>query len=126
MLEPRGFRNGDSNPERANAVMSEAFLQLALPGLLKLAGRQPPALDSVVVRLAKTVHGQEDWTQFIEGRFQAVNGQASFYPEKMASRLQSMGDAEVILMIPEGTSTIDEGGLVAVQVLPGVRMNSSR
>jgi len=95
-----------------------AFIQLALPGLLKLAGHSQPGLAEVTAKLAQNVAGQKDWTQFIEGRFQKTEGEFLFHPYKMASRLQSMGDAEGILAIPEGTASIPKGALVRVQVLP--------
>lgn len=94
-----------------------AFLQFALPGLLKLAGHRQPGLPEVTVRLAESVHGQRDWTQFVEGRFQKQAGETSFRPFRMTSRLQSMATAEGFLAIPEGTAHISRGGRVQVQVL---------
>jgi len=95
-----------------------AFIQLALPGLLKLAGHSQPRLAERTAKLAQNVEGQKDWTQFIEGRFQKTESEILFHPYKMASRLQSMGDAEGILAIPEGTANVPKGALVRVQVLP--------
>ena len=95
-----------------------AFLQLALPGLLKLAGDSQPRLPEIVVKLAESVSGQSDWTQFIEGRFQKTDGDILFHPHKMASRLQSMSDAEGILAIPEGIADIPKDSMVVVQWLP--------
>jgi molybdopterin molybdotransferase len=95
-----------------------AFIQLALPGLLKLAGHSQPGLAEVTAKLAQNVAGQEDWTQFIEGRFQKTENGISFHPYKMPSRLQSMADAEGILAIPEGIAAISRETIVRVQVLP--------
>lgn len=44
------------------------FLQIALPGLTKLAGHPFPGLQTKMVRLASDLHGRDvDWTQFIFG-----------------------------------------------------------
>ncbi|MEW5717289.1 MAG: gephyrin-like molybdotransferase Glp [Chloroflexota bacterium] len=106
-----------------------AFIQLALPGLLKLAGRSrseaTSSLPRVMAKLAQDVAGQKDWTQFIEGRFQRTESEILFHPYKMASRLQSMGDAEGILAIPEGAANILKGVLVRVQVLPWDAINNN-
>lgn len=94
-----------------------AFLQLALPGLLKLAGHRQPGLPEVIVKLAESVEGQQDWTQFVEGRFQREGNETVFHPFKMASRLESMATAEGFLAIPEGTARICKGTVVRVQLL---------
>ena len=102
-----------------------AFIQLALPGLLKLAGHSQPGLAEVTAKLAQNVEGQKDWTQFIEGRFQKTESEILFHPYKMASRLQSMGDAEGILAIPEGIAAIPKETIVRVQVLPWDAINNN-
>jgi len=94
-----------------------AFVQLALPGLLKLAGHSQPGLAEVTAKLAQSVEGQKDWTQFIEGRFLRTEDGILFHPYRMVSRLQSMADAEGILVIPEGTAAIPKETIVRVQVL---------
>ncbi|MFW6070372.1 MAG: gephyrin-like molybdotransferase Glp [bacterium] len=95
-----------------------AFLQLALPGLHRLAGRSQLGLPLHEARLAKTVRGQRDWTQFVEGRFEQGAQGLCFRPEKQKSRLQSMADCEGFLKIPEGVAQLDAGSRVAVQVVP--------
>ena len=102
-----------------------AFIQLALPGLLKLAGHSQLGLAEVTAKLAQNAEGQKDWTQFIEGRFQKTEGELLFHPYKMASRLQSMGDAEGILAIPEGIAAISKETIVRVQVLPWDAINNT-
>jgi len=97
-----------------------AFLQLALPGLHRLAGFSRPGLPTRSARLAATVTGQRDWTQFIEGRFEVAQDGIQFRPQKQASRLQSMADCEGYLMIPEGISSLAAGREVPVQTLPFV------
>jgi molybdopterin molybdotransferase len=95
-----------------------AFLQLALPGLHRLSGYARPGLPTRKAKLASTVSGQRDWTQFIEGRFEQVSGVVQFRPQKQKSRLQSMADCEGYLTIPEGMSRLEAGREVSVQILP--------
>jgi molybdopterin molybdotransferase len=97
-----------------------AFLQLALPGLHRLAGFTQPGLPTRTAKLASTVTGQRDWTQFIEGRFERAQDGLQFRPQKQISRLQSMADCEGYLMIPEGISSLEAGQEVPVQTLPFV------
>jgi molybdopterin molybdotransferase len=102
-----------------------AFLQLALPGLMKLSGYKEPGLPTLVAQLTEDVHGLIDWTQFIQGVFEWQKDTLLFHPLKMASRLQMMAQAEGLLMIPEGISHIPAGELVQVQALvwPTLRYN---
>ena len=86
-----------------------AFLQLALPGLLRLSGLNFPQLSTKSVVLSNPVEGQRDWTQFIFGRFKHENGQYRFYPDKQASRLRSIAEAEGVISIPEGVDHIPAG-----------------
>jgi molybdopterin molybdotransferase len=97
-----------------------AFLQLALPGLHRLAGYSQLGLPTRKVNLASTVTGQRDWTQFMEGRFEKVQSRIQFRPQKQKSRLQSMADCEGCLKIPEGISSLEAGQEVPIQVLPFV------
>jgi molybdopterin molybdotransferase len=90
-----------------------AFLQLALPGLFRLAGHQQPQLPQKLVRLTETVMGHSDWTQFIFGRFEYKNGIEGFCPIEKASRLKSIAEAEGIISIPEGTDHISAGSDVS-------------
>ena len=94
-----------------------AFLQLALPGLLKLVGKKDPHLPQRVVRLTAPTGGQSDWTQFVFGRFKPENGNYCFCPIKGASRLKSMAEAEGIISIPEGVEHIPAAADVTAQLL---------
>ncbi len=101
-----------------------AFIQLGLPGLLKLGGQKQPGLFRAVVKLAERLEGQRDWTQFIAGRFQKRGDEMLFCPLTMTSRLGSMAEAEGLLAIPEGIAHIPRGAMVSVQVLPLVPLSS--
>lgn len=95
-----------------------AFLQIALPGLMKLAGYKDPGLPRMIVKLSETVVGRQiDWTQFIFGRFEEKEKQTFFHPLKMLSRLQSMAKADGIIDIPEGVDQILAGALIPAQLL---------
>ncbi|MBN1964079.1 MAG: molybdopterin molybdotransferase MoeA [Anaerolineae bacterium] len=94
-----------------------AFLQLALPGLLRLAGVEPPGLPTALVELAADLRGQEDWTQFEHGRLEAVGDGLRFHPLKPRSRLQMMAEADAVVMIPEGVAHIPAGEVVRAQLL---------
>ena len=94
-----------------------AFLQLALPGLLKLAGHGSPRLPVINAIIKDTVYGQKDWTQFIHGILTTQKDKVLFRPLNMTSRLQFMAEADAIACIPEGIDKIDKGSLIAVQLI---------
>ncbi len=94
-----------------------AFLKLALPGLLKLAGHSKFRLPRRLATLSQTVNGPSDWTQFIFGKFGIRDDSLYFQPLKYKSRLKSMAEAEGILSIPEGTDQIPIGTEVLVSLL---------
>jgi molybdopterin molybdotransferase len=94
-----------------------AFLNLALPGLLKLAGRFRTSLPVVPAKLSREVYGRIDWTQFILGKIEKGPGCLIFRPSEMTSRLQMIAQAEGILMIPEGIDHIAAQENVSVQML---------
>ena len=94
-----------------------AFLQLALPGLQMLAGETQPGLPVVQARMAQTVTGQVDWTQFIHGRLTKDAGGLVFEPLKNPSRLQMLAQTEAIAMIPEGHEALPVNSEVLVQIL---------
>lgn len=95
-----------------------SFLQLALPGLQRLAGWQRPGLPVREVRLAEAVSGQREWTQFVAGRFEGGPEGPQFRPTQQKSRLQSMAEAEGCVQIPQGVSLPQAGALIQVQVVP--------
>jgi molybdopterin molybdotransferase len=111
-----------------------AFLHLALPGLMRLAGYQEPGLVQVSARLKQDVGGQVNWTQFVMGRLEREGEGLAFYPQQVSqhskssrrlqsgrrlqtSRLVAMAEANGALAIPEGTSHIPTGTLVLVRML---------
>ena len=96
------------------------FLQIALPGLLKLSGSRDRALPATSARVTEDLHGRfADWTQFIYGRLiHETGGELPiFSPQRSKSRLRSMAEAEAVVSIPEGQTSIPAGSIVRVQLL---------
>jgi len=96
---------------------SMAFLQLALPGLQKLSGSQKTGLPVQLMRLAETVEGQSDWTQFIHGRLEETSDLPLFHPIHLSSRFQMMSTADALINIPEGRTKLEKGQIVEGQLL---------
>jgi molybdopterin molybdotransferase len=94
------------------------FLQIALPGLLKLAGRQQTGLPRTNVRLATELTGRHsDWTQFIFGTLERNHDAPVFRPLKGRSRLRSIAQAQAVVAIPEGETVLPAGSMVSAQLL---------
>jgi molybdopterin molybdotransferase len=94
------------------------FLQIALPGLQRLAGFENPGLSRAVMQMAEEVSGLEkDWTQFIFGVILNSGELPLFHPLRSKSRLQSMAKAQAVVAIPEGTTKIAAGTIVTAQLL---------
>jgi molybdopterin molybdotransferase len=94
-----------------------AFLQLALPGLQKMSGVQEAGLPVRLLRMADSVSGQLDWTQFVHGRLEETFDLPWFYPLNPPSRLQMMSAADAIVKIPEGQELVEQGKVVAGQIM---------
>lgn len=94
-----------------------AFLQITLPGLLKLAGSSQHGLPAMAVRLAENIHGRSiDWTQYVFGRIERRE-EVLFHPLRTVSRLQSLAHAQAVVAIPEGWTVIKKGESVWAQWL---------
>jgi molybdopterin molybdotransferase len=94
------------------------FLQIALPGLLKLAGHRHTGLPETNVRLATALTGRyADWTQFIFGTLERDNDAPVFHALKGKSRLRSMAEAQAVVAIPEGKTVMPAGAIVTAQRL---------
>ena len=94
------------------------FLQIALPGLLALAGHANPNLPRIHARLAVDLEGRErDWTDFFFGRLEEEEGFPVFHPLKGNSRLRAIAEAEAIASIPEEQEYLVKGSVISVQLL---------
>jgi len=95
-----------------------AFLQLALPGLHRLAGHEALPLPERKVRTKGELRGRmADWTQFVYGQLERDAACEVFVAHRRLSRLRSMAQADAIAIIPEGREVLPAGSEVTVQVL---------
>jgi molybdopterin molybdotransferase len=94
-----------------------AFLQLALPGILKLAGRMEPPFLYQSARMMKLEKGQSDWTDCVYGELEEKDGERRFWPIRGISRLRRIALAQAIAIIPEGRDRLEKGDIARVQVL---------
>ena len=93
-----------------------AFLQIALPGLLQMAGKPTPPFSYKKVRLAEEVRGDVTWTQFFQATLEKRGGEWWAIPHRMKSRIQSQARAQALIKIPEGVKSLAPG-LIDVQML---------
>lgn len=94
------------------------FLQIALPGIARLAGHARPGLPETWARLGRRVTGRHsDWTQFVFGRLEPQGELPLFHPLVNVSRLHAMAAADAVVAIPEGRTHLDAGAVVAAQLL---------
>jgi molybdopterin molybdotransferase len=96
-----------------------AFLQLALPGVLRMGGDSRHPLPTVYARLTEGLTGRHRaWTEFRDGTLSrdAAGGYlAGLYRGR--SRLQAIAGANCLICIPEGTEALRAGEMVPVQLL---------
>jgi len=94
------------------------FLQIALPGILALAGHTNPGLPTITARLASGLsEGETDWTDFFFGTLENDEGLPNFHPMAKRSRLNSLAEATAVASIPEGKKTLPAGAVISVQLL---------
>jgi molybdopterin molybdotransferase len=96
-----------------------AFLQLALPGVLRLAGWQGSPFPNLAARLTEPAKGRDvAWTQFKRGRLhRGTDGDFLVTPYLPRSRLESMALADCLIEIREGVEGLEAGERVSVQML---------
>jgi molybdopterin molybdotransferase len=94
-----------------------AFLQLALPAIMKMKGETDFSFPVVRAQLAETVRGHKDWTQFIHARLETEKHQLIVKPAKLKSRLISMARKDALIVIPEGWEEWIAGEIIEIQLL---------
>ncbi|NIP22957.1 MAG: molybdopterin molybdotransferase MoeA, partial [Phycisphaerae bacterium] len=94
-----------------------AFLQLALPAIMKMKGEAAFSFPVARAQLAETVRGHKDWTQFIHARLKADKHQLMVTPAKLKSRLISMARKDALIIIPEGWEEWIAGEIIDIQLL---------
>jgi molybdopterin molybdotransferase len=96
-----------------------AFLQLALPGILRMGGDSRHPLRTVSAKLIEDVQGRNRaWTEFKHATlFQDPEGNVTVRLYRNRSRLQAIAMAHALVCIPEGVDSLNSGEVVPVQVL---------
>jgi molybdopterin molybdotransferase len=96
-----------------------AFLQLALPGLLRMSGDTRHPLQTVSARLTEDIEGRHPaWTEFKDAVLtRESDGGYSVGLYRNRSRLQAIASAKCLLCIPEGETSLRSGQIVPVQLL---------
>jgi molybdopterin molybdotransferase len=96
-----------------------AFLQLALPGILRMGGDNRHPLQTVFARLAENLRSRHQaWTEFKDATLSCDSeGNYSVKLYRNRSRLQAIASATCLVCIPEGTDSLNIGEIVPVQIL---------
>ena len=96
-----------------------AFLQLALPGILRMAGQSGQPLPTVSAILTKDVKRRHlAWTEFRSGKLSwDSDGNLMVTPYSETSRLKSMAETTCFICIPEAVESLHSGQKVMVQLL---------
>jgi molybdopterin molybdotransferase len=94
-----------------------AFLQLAIPALLKMKGDHPVFFPVAAAHLSESVKGKNGWTDFVHARLEYRQNQLWVYPARLKSSLKSMARKEALIIIPEDREKIDAGETVDIQLL---------
>jgi molybdopterin molybdotransferase len=89
-----------------------AFLMIAFPAVLKMAGHAFLPYICQYGILEKEVRGQRDWTQFLQCMVSRHNRETRLHPVKLKSRLASMASAQALIKIPEGVESIPAGSTI--------------
>jgi molybdopterin molybdotransferase len=99
-----------------------AFIQLALPGILRISGDTRQPLPTVSARLMENVKGRHPaWTEFKDAVLSRDSkGNYSVRLYKHRSRLQAIASANGLICIPEGINSLSAGEVIPVQVLAPV------
>jgi molybdopterin molybdotransferase len=94
-----------------------AFLQLVIPALLKIKGDNPVFFPVAAARLAESVRGKKDWTDFIHARLEYRQDELWVHPALSKSSLQSMAAKEALIVIPEGRQNLSAGEVINIQLM---------
>ncbi len=96
-----------------------AFIQLALPGLLRMSGDTLHPLQTVHARLAEDLKARHHaWTEFKDATLtRHENGEYSVEMYRHRSRLQAIASANALICIPEGEVELHAGDIIPVQAL---------
>jgi len=94
------------------------FLQMGLPGLLRMSGAEHTGLPETTVQLGSDIYGRHTtWTHFVFGTLERQGSLHLFHPLLTRSRLQCLAEAEAIVAIPGGETGMAAGTSVKAQLL---------
>ncbi len=96
-----------------------AFIQLALPGILRISGDMEHPLQTVSAILQEDVAGRHPaWTEFKDATLERhADGKYSVKLYRHRSRLQAIASANSLICKPEGRKGLLAGEKVDVQIL---------
>lgn len=96
-----------------------SFLQLALPGILHMAGLTGSPLYTISAELTQEVKSRHRaWTEFKKAKLvRNAEGNYLVAPYFETSRLKSMADSSCLIYKPEGVESLYCGQLLIVQVM---------
>jgi molybdopterin molybdotransferase len=94
-----------------------AFLQLALPALLKMKGDRPDPFPKGSARLSASVQGKKQWTDFVHARLENNEGRRLVHPARLKSKLKSMACKDALIIVPEAFELLEAGAMVDIQLL---------
>jgi molybdopterin molybdotransferase len=96
-----------------------AFIQLALPGILRMGGDVRHPLRTVSARLTEDLSARHPaWTEFKDATIsRASNDEYIVELYRHRSRLQAIASANSLICIPEGADSLKAGEIITVQVL---------
>jgi molybdopterin molybdotransferase len=96
-----------------------AFIQLALPGILRASGDKQHPLQAINAVLLEDVKGRHPaWTEYKDAVL--IRSSAGNYSVKLfkhRSRLQAIASANSLICKPEGQMELKSGEAVRVQIL---------
>ena len=101
------------------ASNEKAFLQFALPGVLRMGGRMNHPLQTISARLTQDIKGRhQNWTEFKDAYLSRdADGNYLVTPYRNISRLQGIAKATCLICIPEGKTWLKAGEITTVQIL---------
>lgn len=89
-----------------------AFLLLAFPATMRLAGSMASPYPRLTGILEEDVRGQRDWTQIVHCTAQKKGRDIRLTPLDTRRRLRSMAKADGVILIPEGVEHIPTGAVI--------------
>lgn len=94
-----------------------AFLMIALPAILAMAGSGKPAFPELWGRIARPLTGERDWTQFVHCDVKRSGYEFLLRALDMTRRISGMGRTRAIVKIPETVDRIESGAIVSFSAI---------